>query len=97
MAKKAAKRAATKKSPTSRVKTTRVWVSRDQNDDPMTQWYDIYKSKPTLDVFGRFYSDKFGLIEGGLCPKWFHRMTGIVLKPGTCRQFDLRIEAVPAK
>lgn len=91
MAKKAAKRAVKK----SAVKTTRVWVSRDEHINADGRTYDIHERKPTRDGYGRFWADDSGLIEGCMCPKWFQRMTGIRLKPGRCRQFDLRIEAIP--
>lgn len=79
--------------------TTRVWVSRDCdlgycNAEP----YAIWRRQPRI-VDDSFYQSASGnstTLED-LCVRDFQRLTGLRLKPGECRQFDMTITMTPVE
>jgi len=74
-------------------RTHSVWVSRDDGVDPN---YDIWSIKPEIGKdSGCYWADGCDLASMGHCPKWFEKLTGIKLKPGECRQFDMLVTMTP--
>ena len=79
--------------------TTRVWVSRDRdhNHSKNNVPYAIWRKRPRLQQES-FFDARIGVvIVEDLCVRDFHRLTGLRLKPGECKQVDMAFSMVPVE
>lgn len=70
----------------------RVWVSRDYGVDTN---YDIWGKPPAIMESSVCYWMDGCDLQSMHCSYWFEKLTGIKLKPGECRQFDMLVTMTP--